>query len=308
METTEQNTNQETKEETTQSQLGNEENSETVDKQVETNQDEATTQEETNEQDETTTQEEATDSKEQVSSEEITKQNLERLKQYEIQEKDRQDLLSKFGVEETQNNNYVLEVQQIEQQLDNRLRHDWVSLCNEYGLPSDLNTIQSSLEDLKTKDPDKYIKFSKEKDTLLNTVSSAKQNLHGEIITRGVQNFVQQNEQILNASPAIAQGVNSYIQSNLYNMSDPQSELTNVITLLAMVYKEAHAEGQKSALVNKAKNDTSGISGGASVNSSQTTYSTDHIFTRDEIRKMSLQEYSKNEKRIIEQMRQGSIK
>ena len=283
-----------------------EENSKHVDETGTEQKDESKESNEENQQD--SQDEQSDEGDEKLSQEEVTKKNLERLKQYEIQEKDRQELLSKFGVEETQNNNYVLEAKQIEQQIDNKLRHDWVSLCNEYGLPSDINTIQSSLEELKTKDPDKYIQFSKEKDILLNNSMNAKQSLQGEILSRGVQNFVYENKQILEASPAIAQGVSSYIQSNLYNMSDPQAELSNVITLLAMVYKEAHEEGQKNALMGKAKKDTSSLNGGASVNSSQTTYSSDHNFTRSEIKNMSLEEYSKNESRILEQMKQGLIK
>ena len=72
--------------------------------------------------------------------------------------------------------------------------------------------------------------------------------------------------------------------------------------------KEAFEEGQRRALMEKAKKDTSSLSGGASVNSSQATYSSDHQFTRSEIKSMSLSDYSKNEQRILEQMKQGLIK
>ena len=71
-------------------------------------------------------------------------------------------------------------------------------------------------------------------------------------------------------------------------------------------YQEAFNAGRQFALQDKAKKDTSGVSGGVATANTQ-TYSSGTTFTREQIRKMSTDEFAKYEKQIKQAMIEGKI-
>ena len=71
-------------------------------------------------------------------------------------------------------------------------------------------------------------------------------------------------------------------------------------------YQEAFEAGKRFAIQDKAKSDKSQISGGVATQSTP-TYTKDTIFSRDQIRHMSSEEFAKNEKAIKQAMMEGRI-
>ena len=76
--------------------------------------------------------------------------------------------------------------------------------------------------------------------------------------------------------------------------------------IILPVYQEAYNAGKQYTLQDKAKNDTSAVQGGIATQSTQ-TYSSGQVFTRDQIKRMSPEEFAKYEKVIQQQMMEGKI-
>ena len=83
-------------------------------------------------------------------------------------------------------------------------------------------------------------------------------------------------------------------------------QLKNVMDIILPAYQEAFNAGKQYALQDRAKKDTSGVQGGIATASTQ-TYTPSTIFTRDQIAKMSSDEFAKYEKQIQQQMLEGKI-
>ena len=71
-------------------------------------------------------------------------------------------------------------------------------------------------------------------------------------------------------------------------------------------YQEAFNAGKQFALQDKAKKDTSSVSGGVATANTQ-TYTPGNVFTREQIAKMSDADFAKYEKEIQRQMIEGKI-
>ena len=89
-------------------------------------------------------------------------------------------------------------------------------------------------------------------------------------------------------------------RGNIYN------QLQSVMDIIMPAYQEAFNAGRMYALEDKAKKDTTPVQGG--VATAQTnTYQPGQVFTREQIKKMSPDEFAKTEKFIMQQMVEGKI-
>ena len=96
-----------------------------------------------------------------------------------------------------------------------------------------------------------------------------------------------------------------YIQANGPS-PNMYGQLHNVMDIILPVYQEAFNAGKTIALQDKAKNDTSGVQGGIATQNTS-SYSSGQVFTRDQIKHMSTEEFAKHEKAIMQQMLEGKI-
>ena len=110
---------------------------------------------------------------------------------------------------------------------------------------------------------------------------------------------------MLNASPALNNIIGTYVNS-FGNQRNMYEQLHNVMNVVLPAYQEAFEAGKRFAMQDKAKNDKSQIVGGISTQSTP-TYTKDTVFTRDQLRRMSSEEFSKNEKAIRQAMIEGRI-
>ena len=226
-----------------------------------------------------------------------------RIKEYEVREEEDRKLRETLGIQDVDQQTYNL--MNMDQQIVNVGKQQYLRLCNEYGIDADPSKIDASVKALKESDPAKGYEFERRFEQLGNEVVSKRQAVQQQNAYYEVSKFQNDYNQILNASPALNNVMAQYVQAN-GTTPNMYGQLSNIMNIILPVYQEAYNAGKQYALQDKAKNDTSGVQGGIATQNTQ-TYSPSQYFTRDQISHMSTEEFAKNEAAIMQQMREGKI-
>jgi hypothetical protein len=226
-----------------------------------------------------------------------------RIKEYEVKEEEDRKLRETLGIQDVDQQTFNL--MNIDQQIVNVGKQQYLRLCNEYGIDADPSRIDASVKALKESDPAKGYEFERRFEQLGNEVTSKRHEVQRQNAIYEVSKFQNDFNQILNASPALTNVMAQYVQSygdtpNMYG------QLHNVMDIILPVYQEAYNAGKQFALQDKVKNDTSAVQGGVATQNTS-SYTSGQYFTRDQIKHMSPEEFAKHEAAIMQQMREGKI-
>ena len=227
-----------------------------------------------------------------------------RLKEYEVREEEDRLLREQLGLGnlDSQTYNYM----NIDQQIVNEGKQVYLRLCNEFGVDANPEKIDASVEELKKSDPAKAYEFQRRFEQLGSEVENRRHAVQHQNAVYEVNKFEQDYSQLLQAAPAVRNIMAQYVQANSNNTVNMYGQLKNVMDIILPAYQEAFNAGKQYALQDRAKKDTSGVQGGIATASTQ-TYSPSTIFTREQIAKMSSDEFAKYEKQIQQQMLEGKI-
>lgn len=226
-----------------------------------------------------------------------------KVKEYEVREEEDRKLRETLGIQDVDQQTFNL--MNMDQQIINVGKQQYLRLCNEYGIDADPSKIDASVKALKESDPAKGYEFERRFEQLGNEVVSKRQAVQQQNAYYEVSKFQNDYNQILNASPALNNVMAQYVQAN-GSTPNMYGQLSNIMNIILPVYQEAYNAGKQYALQDKAKNDTSGVQGGIATQNTQ-TYNPGQYFTRDQIKHMSSEEFAKNEAAIMQQMREGKI-
>ena len=227
-----------------------------------------------------------------------------RIEQYELKEQEDRMLKEQLGLGDVDSQTY--NYMNIDQQIVNEGKQVYLRLCNEYGVDANPANIDKSVEELKQTDPAKAYEFQRKFENLGNEISSRRQVVQQQNAVYEVSKFANDYSQLLQAAPALENIVEQYVENyggtgNMYN------QLKGVMEVILPAYQEAFNAGRQYAMQDKAVRDTSGVNGGVATANTQ-TYSSGTTFTREQIARMSYDEFAKNEKEIQRQMIEGKIK
>lgn len=227
----------------------------------------------------------------------------QRLKEYELREEERKNIAKRLGVEEQEAD--ILNLNSLEAQVENQANAIFVRMCSDYGVDANPANMQASLDQLKTADPAKYYDFINKAKDINAELQTKKAHIATANFNYGVNKYVQENQQLIDNIPAFKQIVSDYCAANqgspyIYN------DLNNIREMALGLIRSGIEIGQASALQQKAKADTSAVSGGVAVNQNP-VYSSDKVWTRAEIDKMSTEEFAKHEKAIMQAYAEGKI-
>ncbi len=226
-----------------------------------------------------------------------------KISQYELRDEEDRMLRERLGIQDVDQRTF--DYMNIDQQIVNEGKQVYLRLCNEYGIDANPDKIDASIQELMKTDPAKAYEFQRRFDNLSNEVVARRQEVQNQNAVYEVNKFEQDYNSILTASPTISRIMQEYVQNygtrgNIYN------QLQSVMDIIMPAYQEAFNAGRMYALEDKAKKDTTPVQGG--VATAQTnTYQPGQVFTREQIRKMSPEEFAKNEKFIQQQMVEGKI-
>lgn len=240
----------------------------------------------------------------QPTQEPTTEELKARLHEYEVREEEDKLLREKLGIQDidSQTYNYM----NVDQQIVNVGKQAYLRLCNEYGVDADPTKIDSSVEALRATDPAKAYEFERKFEALGNDVAQRRSLVKQQNAVYEVNKFASEYNELLQASPALANIVTQYVRTYGNGGTNMYNQLHSVMDIILPAYKEAFEAGRQYAQGDSARRDTSAVSGGTATANTQ-TYSTGNTFTRDQISKMSMEEFAKNEAEIHRQMIQGLI-
>lgn len=227
-----------------------------------------------------------------------------KLKEYQVREEEEKMIREQLGISDNIDSQ-TFSYMNIDQQIVNEGKQVYLRLCNEYGIDANPANIDTSVNKLKETDPAKAYEFQKRFEDLGNEIEYRRGMVQQQHASYEVNKFATDYSQILNSSPAINELLTSYIKSYA-GQGNVYQELQGVLEAIMPAYQEAFNAGRQFALQDKAKKDTSGVSGGVATANTQ-TYSSGTTFTRDQISRMSTDEFAKYEKQIKQAMLEGRI-
>jgi hypothetical protein len=229
-----------------------------------------------------------------------------KLREYELKEQEANELRDRLGIEDDGN----FHLDSLEASLDNQFNRQWIMLCNKYGVDHTEAGAQTSLKELEQRDVRAYYEFKEAGKELLSQTEAQRGQIRATRISSSVSEFVKENETILQASPVVNNLISNYLQTNAETLVNPKEQLNDLMSAIKMIYAEAVEVGKRSVKLGEAINDKSGVNGSSSVataNTSSYDMSSTPVITREQIRKMSTEEFDKNYKLIEKLYREGKI-
>lgn len=227
------------------------------------------------------------------------------VQEYQAKEQETRELLSRLGTDGT-TDIQVLEAVKQRDIIDNQAQQAYVKLCNKYGVDYRAENIEASAKALKEKDPQAYYDLQYELGQLDNIVNEKRGVIDNFITQKQVQTSLSKYGQLLNASPALKQQLNSYL--NTVPLTDPVNQIDTFMQMATAIQREAIEIGKILAQQQAQAQSPANVLNN-SVMAQQTSYSATppKTWTRQEIAAMSDKEFAKYEKEIDRAVREGRV-
>jgi hypothetical protein len=227
------------------------------------------------------------------------------VQEYQAKEQETRELLSRLG---TDGNTDIQVLEAIKQRdiIDNQAQQAYVKLCNKYGVDYRAENIEASAKALKEKDPQAYYDLQYELGQLDSIVNEKRGVIDNFITQKQVQTSLNQYGQLLNASPALKQQLNSYL--NTVPLTDPVNQIDTFMQMATAIQREAIEIGKILAQQQVQAQSPANVLNN-SVMAQQTSYAATppKTWTRQEIAAMSDKEFAKYEKEIDRAVREGRV-
>ena len=227
------------------------------------------------------------------------------VQEYQAKEQETRELLSRLGTDGT-TDIQVLEAIKQRDIIDNQAQQAYVKLCNKYGVDYRAENIEASAKALKEKDPQAYYDLQYELGQLDSIVNEKRGVIDNFITQKQVQTSLNKYGQLLNASPALTQQLNSYL--NTVPLTDPVNQIDTFMQMATAIQREAIEIGKILAQQQAQAQSPANVLNN-SVMAQQTSYAATppKTWTRQEIAAMSDKEFAKYEKEIDRAVREGRV-
>lgn len=227
------------------------------------------------------------------------------VQEYQAKEQETRELLSRLGTDGT-TDIQVLEAIKQRDIIDNQAQQAYVKLCNKYGVDYRAENIEASAKALKEKDPQAYYDLQYELGQLDSIVNEKRGVIDNFITQKQVQTSLNKYGQLLNASPALKQQLNSYL--NTVPLTDPVNQIDTFMQMATAIQREAIEIGNILAQQRAQAQSPANVLNN-SVMAQQTSYAATppKTWTRQEIAAMSDKEFAKYEKEIDRAVREGRV-
>lgn len=227
------------------------------------------------------------------------------VQEYQAKEQETRELLSRLGTDGT-TDIQVLEAIKQRDIIDNQAQQAYVKLCNKYGVDYRAENIEASAKALKEKDPQAYYDLQYELGQLDSIVNEKRGVIDNFITQKQVQTSLNNYGQLLNASPALKQQLNSYL--NTVPLTDPVNQIDTFMQMATAIQREAIEIGKILAQQQAQAQSPANVLNN-SVMAQQTSYAATppKTWTRQEIAAMSDKEFAKYEKEIDRAVREGRV-
>jgi len=227
-------------------------------------------------------------------SEDIQKK-LDRLAEYEVKEKELNDLKGRLGVQDNIIDNQVFSAQQQLAIVENQAQQEYIRLCNEYGVDYRPDKIDASGKELLEKNPQAFYELRYKLEGLNNQLEIKRNEVNNFIQQRDINSAILRNKQVFDVSPATKNVVNHYIQQGATG-----TDIDEIVNFTKAIQQEAFEMGRQYALQEKAKANPAKVLNNTTI--SQQTQSTPIVenkpFTLQDVANMDIETYRKHQKEI----------
>ena len=255
-----------------------------------------------------TVEQEPTDATNLPNAEEDVNALKKQLEEYRLRDEEVRQLSERLGT------NKVPDVQIFEAQrnldiLDNQAQQAYITLCNQFGVDYRPDKIETSANELKAKDPQKFYELQNRIEKLDNLVTQKRNEANQFIRQRELNLALAKHQQILNASPMLQQQLNSYLRNA--NIDNPMQQIDMFVDMAQAIQREAFEYGKiftQQENLKQQQNPNNVLNNTVMATNQSYSGQAPKIFTRAEIANMSQSEFEKYEKEIDQAVREGRIR
>lgn len=230
------------------------------------------------------------------------------LEEYRLKEEELKNLSQRLGTDKQGDVQIAAAYQQLDI-VNNQAQQAYIQLCNEFGVDYRPDRIEASAKELLEKNPQGYYDLQYRLNQLDTIVENKRAEVGNFIYQRQMQTAQAKYNQVLNASPAMANAMNAYLGANQgYN---PIELMDGFMELATPMYREAFEYGklyaQQEAM--KAAQQPAQVLNNNTI-TTNTTHSVDlpTTLTLADVEKMDVKTYAKNAALIDKLYAEGKLK
>lgn len=230
------------------------------------------------------------------------------LEEYRLKEEELKNLSQRLGTDKQGDVQIAAAYQQLDI-VNNQAQQAYIQLCNEFGVDYRPEKIEASAKELLEKNPQGYYDLQYRLNQLDTIVENKRAEVGNYIYQRQMQAAHAKYNQVLNASPAMANAMNAYLGANQGH--NPIELMDGFMELATPMYREAFEYGklyaQQEAM--KAAQQPAQV-----LNNNTITTNTSHsvdlptTLTLADVEKMDVKTYAKNAALIDKLYAEGKLK
>ena len=232
-------------------------------------------------------------------------EKLRRLEEYEVRDKELQDLKTKLGSQAQNEDNLIFGAKRELALLENQAQQEYIKLCTQFGVDYNPDKIDASAQQLLENNPKAYYELTYRLQGLEQQVAARRNEVTNFIAQRDISLAMERNKSILDASPAI----NNVVRTLVSEGGIDGSQIDNIIQYGMLVAREAFEMGRQASAEAAAKPSPSQVLNNNVIAQQATSaLPTGKELTMADVAAMSVEEYAKNEALIDKLYAEGKLR
>lgn len=230
------------------------------------------------------------------------------LEEYKLKEEELKNLSQRLGTDKQGDIQIAAAYQQLDI-VNNQAQQAYIQLCNEFGVDYRPDKIEASAKELLEKNPQGYYDLQYRLNQLDNIVESKRAEVGNYIYQRQMDTARAKYNQVINASPALAQAMNAYIGANQGH--NPIELMDGFMELATPMYREAFEYGKLYAqqeAMKAAQQPKEVLNNNTIVNNTSHSVDLPTTLTLADVEKMDVKTYAKNAALIDKLYAEGKLK
>lgn len=230
------------------------------------------------------------------------------LEEYRLKEEELKNLSQRLGTDKQGDVQIAAAYQQLDI-VNNQAQQAYIQLCNEFGVDYRPDRIEASAKELLEKNPQGYYDLQYRLNQLDTIVENKRAEVGNYIYQRQMQAAQAKYNQVLNASPAMANAMNAYIGANQGH--NPIELMDGFMELATPMYREAFEYGKLYAqqeAMKAAQQPAQVLNNNTITNNTSHSVDLPTTLTLADIEKMDVKTYAKNAALIDKLYAEGKLK
>lgn len=230
------------------------------------------------------------------------------LEEYRLKEEELKNLSQRLGTDKQGDIQIAAAYQQLDI-VNNQAQQAYIQLCNEFGVDYRPDRIEASAKELLEKNPQGYYDLQYRLNQLDTIVENKRAEVGNYIYQRQMQTARAKYDNVLNASPAMANAMNAYLGANQGH--NPIELMDGFMELATPMYREAFEYGKLYAqqeAIKAAQQPAQVLNNSTITNNTSHSVDLPTTLTLADVEKMDVKTYAKNAALIDKLYAEGKLK